>query len=78
MHFSDLGVFLGRCEFAKVDYYTKDPVKHQERILKGIMEKNKDTEYGKKIGFRMFIQQKISRESYPFQITILMTNILNV
>ena len=52
MHFSDLGVFLGRCEFAKVDYYTKDPVKHQERILKSIMEKNKDTEYGKKIGFK--------------------------
>ena len=37
MHFSDIGVFLGRCEFAKVDFYTKDPVKHQERILKGIM-----------------------------------------
>ena len=51
MHFSDIGVFLGRCEFAKVDYYTKDPVKHQERILKSIIEKNKDTEYGKKIGF---------------------------
>ena len=52
MHFSDIGVFLGRCEFAKVDYYTKDPVKHQERILKSIIEKNKDTEYGKKIGFK--------------------------
>ena len=22
MHFSDIGVFLGRCEFAKVDFYT--------------------------------------------------------
>ncbi len=52
MHFSDIGVMLGYAEWAKIDYYTSDPVKHQERILKGMIEKNKDTEYGKKIGFK--------------------------
>ena len=49
--FSDIGVFLGYCEWAKVDYYTARPMETQQRILKSILKKNKDTEYGKKIGF---------------------------
>ncbi|MDD6012603.1 MAG: GH3 auxin-responsive promoter family protein, partial [Oscillospiraceae bacterium] len=51
MHFSDIGKWLGYAEFAKVDYYTDRPMETQRRILKGIMEKNKNTEYGRKIGF---------------------------
>ena len=44
--FSDIGVFLGYAEWAKVDYYTSRPMETQERILKSILKKNKDTEYG--------------------------------
>ena len=34
--FTEIGVFLGYCEWAKVDYYTARPMETQERILKGI------------------------------------------
>lgn len=48
--FSDIGVFLGYCEWMKVDYYTSRPEKMQQSVLKGIIKRNKNTEFGKKIG----------------------------
>ena len=58
--FSDIGVFLGYAEWAKVDYYTARPMETQERILKGILKKNKDTEYGKTLDHSMHIDKKFS------------------
>ncbi|MBR6567894.1 MAG: GH3 auxin-responsive promoter family protein [Clostridia bacterium] len=48
--FSDIGVFLGYLEWLKVDYYTSHPVKIQKNVLKSIIKRNKNTEFGKKIG----------------------------
>ena len=64
--FSDIGVFLGYAEWAKVDYYTSRPMETQERILKSILKKNKDTEYGKKIGFDGITSIKEYQEKVPF------------
>ena len=51
MAISDIGVMLGNTVFKGVNHFTSIPVETQEKILLQIMEENKDTEYGKKIGF---------------------------
>ncbi len=51
MAMSDIGVMLGNMVFKGVNHFTSIPVEIQEKILMQIMEENKDTEYGKKIGF---------------------------
>lgn len=52
MAMSDIGVMLGNMVLKGVNHYTSIPVETQEKILLQIMEENKDTEYGKKIGFK--------------------------
>ena len=64
--FSDIGVFLGYAEWAKVDYYTARPMETQERILKSILKKNKDTEYGKKVGLGEIDSIREFQEKIPF------------
>ncbi len=49
---SDIGVILGKSVLKGVDHFTSIPVETQEKILMQIMDENKDTEYGKKIGFK--------------------------
>ncbi len=51
MAISDIGVYLGNIVFKGVNHFTSVPVETQEKILMQIIEENKDTEYGKKIGF---------------------------
>lgn len=52
MAMSDLGVMLGKMVFKGMNHYTSVPLETQEKILMKIMDENKDTEYGKKIGFK--------------------------
>lgn len=52
MAMSDIGVLLGKMVFKGVNHFTSVPVETQEKILLQIMDENKDTEYGKKIGFK--------------------------
>ena len=52
MAMSDLGVMLGKIVLAGVNRFTSIPFETQEKILLQIMDENKDTEYGKKIGFK--------------------------
>ncbi len=52
MALSDIGVTLGKIVFKSLDKVSKNPVEVQEKTLLKIMEKNKNTEYGKKIGFK--------------------------
>ena len=52
MAMSDLGVMLGNMVLKGVNRFTSIPFETQEKILLQIMEENKDTEYGKKIGFK--------------------------
>ncbi len=52
MAMSDIGVMLGNMVLKGVDKFTSIPLETQENILKQIMDENKDTEYGKKIGFK--------------------------
>ena len=49
MHFSDLGIFLGNISLWEIDLFTKDPMKSQRHLLKKIVNRNKNCEYGKKI-----------------------------
>ena len=51
MALSDIGVVLGNSVLKGVNHFTSIPVETQEKILLQIMEENKNTEYGKKIGF---------------------------
>ena len=51
MAISDIGVYLGNLVFRGVNHFTSVPVETQEKILMQIIEENKNTEYGKKIGF---------------------------
>ena len=51
MALSDFGVMLGKMVFKGMNHFTSVPVETQEKILLQIMEENKNTEYGKKIGF---------------------------
>ncbi len=52
MAMSDIGVMLGNIVLKGVNHFTSIPVETQEKILLQIMDENKDTEYGKKIGFK--------------------------
>ncbi|MBR3948504.1 MAG: GH3 auxin-responsive promoter family protein [Clostridia bacterium] len=52
MAMSDLGVMLGNMVLKGVNRFTSIPFETQEKILLQIMDENKDTEYGKKIGFK--------------------------
>ena len=52
MAMSDIGVMLGNMVLKGVNHFTSIPVETQEQILLQIMDENKDTEYGKKIGFK--------------------------
>ncbi len=52
MAMSDLGVLLGSMVLKGVNHFTSIPVETQQKILLQIMDENKDTEYGKKIGFK--------------------------
>lgn len=52
MAMSDIGVMLGKMVFKGMNHFTTIPVETQEKILMQIMDENKDTEYGKKIGFK--------------------------
>ena len=51
MALSDLGVKLGKLVFTSIDHFSKIPGETQRKLLMEIIEKNKNTEYGKKIGF---------------------------
>ena len=44
----EFSVMLGRAEHAKLNFYSGRAVKQQERNLKKLMKRNKNTEYGKK------------------------------
>ncbi len=48
---SGFGGMLGLIEHKKLELYSKNAVKTQERILKSLMRTNKNTEYGKKCNF---------------------------
>ena len=50
--FVEFGVMLGRMEHAKLNFYSSRAVKQQERNLKKLMSRNKNTEYGKKNNFK--------------------------
>ena len=52
MNLSDYGAWLGSFVFKGLNHFTSVPVETQEKILLKIMDDNKDTEYGKKIGFK--------------------------
>ena len=52
MAMSDIGVMLGKLVLSGVNRFTSIPFETQEKILLQIMDENKDTEYGKKIGFK--------------------------
>ncbi len=51
MALSDLGVMLGKSVFTSINHFSQIPAETQEKLLFSILEKNKNTEYGKKIGF---------------------------
>ena len=51
MSLSKLGVKLGEMVFTSIEHFSKIPGETQEKLLMEILEKNKNTEYGKKIGF---------------------------
>ncbi len=51
MALSDLGVKLGSMVFTSIDHFSKIPGETQRKLLMDIIDKNKNTEYGKKIGF---------------------------
>ena len=52
MVFSDFGVFLGDISRAQINHTTKDPIKAQKSVLKKIVRRNKNCEYGKKINLK--------------------------
>ncbi len=49
---SQFGGFLGNIVFNISSRYTADPMPNQQQLLLSLMQKNADTEYGKKYGFR--------------------------
>ena len=51
MALSDIGVKLGKLVFKSIDKVSQNPGEVQEKLLMSILEKNKNTEYGKKVGF---------------------------
>lgn len=48
---SQFGGFLGNLVYNISSRYTARPMEEQEKLLASLMEKNKDTEYGRKYGF---------------------------
>ena len=52
MAFSDFGVFLGDISRAQINHTTKNPLKAQKNVLKKIVRRNKNCEYGKKINLK--------------------------
>ncbi len=50
MAISEIGVKLGNIVFKSLDRVSQIPVETQEKLLMDIIRKNKDTEYGKKVG----------------------------
>ncbi len=63
---SDIGVFLGYLEWMKVDYYTSHAMDTQKKILSRIVKRNKDTEYGKKVGLGNVGNVREYQEKIPF------------
>ncbi len=55
---------LGIAEHIKLGIYSRNAVKTQERLLKGLMKKNKTTVYGKKTASRTFTQLKTIKKSF--------------
>lgn len=51
MAISDIGVMLGKVVFKSFEKVSLNPYEEQKKLLMSILEKNKNTEYGKKIGF---------------------------
>lgn len=51
IHFSDFGVLGGKLIYAVNKKVTTEPMKAQQELLTMLMEKNKDTEYGRKNNF---------------------------
>ncbi len=49
---SQFGGFLGNLVFNISSRYTADPMPNQQQLLESLMQKNADTEYGKKYGFK--------------------------
>ncbi len=49
--FAAFGAMLGKMEHMKLDYYSKNAVKMQEKTLRHLMRDNKTTVYGKKNNF---------------------------
>ncbi len=66
MAISDLGVKLGKIVFKSLDRVSKNPTEAQEKLLFKIIEKNKDTEYGKKIGFKDIHSVEEFQKKVPF------------
>ncbi len=64
--FSDIGVFLGYLEWMKVDFYTSRPRKMQESVLKSIVKRNKNTEFGRKIGLGSVTSIEDFQKNMPF------------
>ena len=49
---SQFGGFLGNLVFNISSRYTADPMPNQQQLLESLMQKNAETEYGKKYGFK--------------------------
>ena len=49
---SQFGGFLGNLVYRGSARYTADPMPNQQKLLLSLMQKNADTEYGKKYGFK--------------------------
>ena len=62
---SQFGGFLGNLVFNISSRYTADPMPNQQQLLLSLMQKNADTEYGKKYGFKDIITFDEYRERVP-------------
>lgn len=65
MGLSYFGVVLGKIAFAQVNSAASHPMKTQKRILKRILKKSKNTEYGKKYGFHNIKTPEDFQKSVP-------------
>ena len=66
MALSDLGVKLGKIVFKSFEKVSRNPAEEQEKLLMSIIEKNKNTEYGKKIGFDKIHSVEDFQKNVPF------------
>lgn len=62
----EFSVMLGRMEHAKLDFYSGRAVKQQERNLKKLMKRNKNTEYGKKCNFKDVTSVESYQDIVPY------------